>query len=412
MSSWSERCESEHQLYHHRLEKELVLETKYSELTSVSIDGVKDVIKTDEVGDLNIYNYTQCGDDSEDLTKQCRGVIFDGDTLVSRGYVYTEEHVVDDQFSWNDEWKDNMFFRAYEGTTVRLWFLKDTPMLSTNRRIDADNSRWGTKKSFGEMFRERLQSLAIHDKKFREYLNLEKGPVDDVFKHFTDSLDKSYQYTFFIPVEWDSRIVCGPDSRIQLLHVGTFDKDWNLILGKYVGVSHPEQIPYSDNIIEEHVMNADPNDSPGILMYQQNGRPVKFISQRYADLYSLRGNVQSVRFRYLQLRLDRADEFKNLYPEHEESFEEYEVILDTVADEIHSAYVARHVKRRYVYVPKSWFRVMRECHKWHCLDRKQNIVRVEVVKSVMNEQTPTTLNHMIKKWRLEERARSRNLSRE
>ena len=53
-----------------------------------SISDLKDSIeKTDDDGSLQVYSYSYCDNDSSSNLKDCRGLVFNGDTLLFKSFV-------------------------------------------------------------------------------------------------------------------------------------------------------------------------------------------------------------------------------------------------------------------------------------------------------------------------------------
>jgi hypothetical protein len=88
---------------------------------------------------------------------------------------------------------------------------------------------------------------------------------------------------------------------------------------------------------------------------------------------------------------------KYLYPQFIPIFDQYENILYNKAKEINNAYINRFIKKNYVSVPVEDYIVISSIHSWHVSDRTNNKVSIEKVIEVLNEQTPSNLNRMIKK---------------
>ena len=73
-----------------------------------------------------------------------------------------------------------------------------------------------------------------------------------------------------------------------------------------------------------------------------------------------------------------------------------ENVLYDIAVSIYNAYKERFIQKQYRTTPKEQFQVVKTCHEWHKMDRKQNRVSLEKVIEVLNTQSPSNLNHMIK----------------
>ena len=84
------------------------------------------------------------------------------------------------------------------------------------------------------------------------------------------------------------------------------------------------------------------------------------------------------------------------------ALDEYENIMFDIARGIYKAYVQRFIKKNYVTVPREEFAVIRECHSWHLADRAANRISLNQVIRVLNKQSPTHLNHMIRRLKLEQ----------
>lgn len=411
--SFAEKLKEVNSVYHLKMKKQYTFKMKYTDFTTEELEDMENVSKTDEQDELSVYNYSSIKDINDD-TREVRGLIFDKDKIVSRGFMYTPDIVSDSkEFKWDkyieedteNDWSDkNLFFKAYEGATVRLWFSDGKGILSTNRRLDAERSKWGSNKSFGQLFKEGLNHLMETDTHFQEYMKLNvETPSKNVYDDYIESLDKNLQYTFFIPNNKTSRIVCEPDPTITLLHIGTFNKDWNLTLGGYVGIPHPEQVFFSNlSEFNEYMKNVDETKTPGLIMFKQDGSQVKFVSDKYRNLFILRDNVPSIPYRYLQIRSDikKSNKLRKLYPAYCDKFDEYEIYLNLIATEIHGYYCSRYIRKQYVNVAPELYNVMKECHAWHCENRKTNIVTRDMVFTFLGEEKPNKLNKMIKSKRV------------
>jgi hypothetical protein len=90
-----------------------------------------------------------------------------------------------------------------------------------------------------------------------------------------------------------------------------------------------------------------------------------------------------------------------LYPNMSPKFEEYENILYAVAQNIYNSYISRFIKKNWVTVAGEEFNVIRECHSFHEQDRKKNRISLAKVIEILNKQTPTNLNKMIRRFQTE-----------
>ena len=87
-----------------------------------------------------------------------------------------------------------------------------------------------------------------------------------------------------------------------------------------------------------------------------------------------------------------------LYPRFADTFDEYENALYDIARNINNNYIRRFIKKKYVTVPKEEYQVMKACHTWHLEDRAKNRISLRKVIDILNEQTPTNLNKIIRRY--------------
>jgi hypothetical protein len=137
-----------------------------------------------------------------------------------------------------------------------------------------------------------------------------------------------------------------------------------------------------------------------IVFYNGNKDQFKIMNQKYVDLATVRGNEASVKFRYLQLRNDpiKRDSLRGLYLNHCFDFDFYEQCLVNITDVILEAYINRFIRKQYVVLPLEQFIIMSEVHKWYMADKDARKVNRDIVTLKINEQTPVSINRMIKKY--------------
>ena len=98
----------------------------------------------------------------------------------------------------------------------------------------------------------------------------------------------------------------------------------------------------------------------------------------------------------------------HLYPEMTDTFEDIENNIYELVKNIYNAYVQRFIKKRFVTVPTEEFAIVRECHSWHEEDRIMNRINLNKVIEVFNKQTPTSINRMLRRYKIEKEQQSSN----
>lgn len=364
-----------------------------------------------------VYNYKP--EEVNDENKHIRGIIFKDGKLVSRGLEYASEIVYNDEFKQLSELlnelptesKSNVYtekqidklYVCYEGATVRAWFDDDNKFhLSTNKKLDAFSSRWSSDNTFGEHFMSRIIELCYTNKSFHNLVNHYIPQYNSIYVSFIeflrkDSKDNGYQYTFLIPNGEDNRIVCKNNKTPQLLHIATYDKNWNMIIDHDIGIPKPLEIKCRGIELHNYLSTLDYNESPGIISVDNKGTQCKIITKSYKTLSDLRGNVPSIRFRYLQLRNSSdKSEFIKLYQEKETIFKEVEDKLISIIAFTHAVYINRYVHHQFIIVNKDIHNILLKCHNWHKLNKASNIVTMDIMRQFIDKEDPTVLNRLIK----------------
>ena len=385
-----------------------IIEQQVLELSRDLIESMnKDIKLTDSKNGLDLFCYIKCSASDSDLLKKCRGIVFKGDNLIMNGFPYTYELSDDNRLDLecriNDVFNECSFYDSYEGTIIRMFNYDGIWYTSTNRKLDADKSKWSSKDSFGIFFRRALQSEYENNELFRNRISLDESR--DIIERFQETLDDSKQYMFLLLNNEENRIVCQPILRPTVFHVGTFINS-ELNMDENIDIPYPQKHTFNSiEQIYEYVSKIDISKLQGVIVFAPNNVQYKIFNREYAYLYKVRGNEPSIKFRYLQVRKneDYVKLLKELYPNFIKMFEEYENILGAVANFIYTTYVDRFIRRLYVSVPQEEYGVIRSCNEWHLKDRIKNKISLSKVVEFLNQQEATNLNKMIKRYCLEQK---------
>lgn len=376
------------------------------EFNRANIDSLSKFIRlvdTDTSTGLDLYCYIQCEPHDSEIRKQCRGVVFNKDKLIMKGFPYTMEYTQNENLpDINDNITNSFdkcsFYDSYEGSLIRMFYFKDKWYLSTNRKLDAFRSKWASKESFGSFFKKALEYEFENNERLKSNVDFTPGK-DDAIERFQSVLDTNKQYMFLLLNNNENRIVCSAPDKPAIFHVGTF-VNFDLKMDEDVYISYPKKHDFS-NIDElfDYVNNIDYKYLQGVIAFTPGNYQYKIFNQEYHDLYKARGNEPSIKFRYLQVRMNKKynDILHYLYPEYKNSFADYENYIYDIARDITKSYVERFIKKNYVTVPVEEFQVIRECHTWHLLDRLENKININKVIDILNTQPPTNINRMIRK---------------
>jgi len=369
---------------------------------------------TDESTNLELYCYTSCTDEDSILLKKCRGVVFQKDKLIMNAFPYTYEfsHVDTEKIETYIKpiFNNCLFFDSHEGTLLRLFYFETKWFISTHRKLNAFKSKWASSESFGTTFKKALEKEVDRNIEFKNVLSSDTDTDKNILEKFTDFLDKDKQYMFLIEPCVENRIVCQINNDPFIYHVGTFV---NGVLDMNVDckIKHPKQ-HYFNNIEEicNYVNNINYKELQGIICFTPDNFQYKIINNTYLDFFKIRGNEPSLRFRYLNIRLDqeKTNKLYYLYPDSIPMFEEIENSIYNLAKYIYNSYVQRYIRKQFVTVPTEDFFVIRACHSWHEIDRINNRISLNKVIEELNKQTPTNINRMLRRIKNEQNMNTNN----
>lgn len=359
---------------------------------------------TDEQTGLELFCYVHCESTDDVLLHQCRGVVFHKQDIVMQAFPYTVEydHTNHDKITEKigDVFRKCVFYDAHEGALIRMFYFDGRWFTCTHRKLNAFRSKWASRESFGSSFKRALEYEITQNTKLAE--SIPSGD-EGLLERFQTTLKKNSQYMFLIKNCPENRIVCRSPENPTVYHVGTFISG-NLVMTENCNIPHSIKHTFSSvTDLIKHVGNVDIRNLQGIICFAPNNKQYKIMHKDYLDLFNARGNEPSIKFRYIQVRMDNltTDMLYHLYPEMIESFNEIENNIYEIAKNMYSSYVQRFIKKKFVTVPVEDFAVIRECHKWHEEDRLTNRINLDKIITVINQQTPTHINHMIRRFRNE-----------
>jgi hypothetical protein len=393
-------------------ENENDIKNKNKNFTREDVEGLGNLVNLVDSDDnkLDMFCYAKCSPEDNELLKQCRGVIFKGSTLILKAFPFTTEYNhtetknIKEVFANLNDWT---FFESHEGTLVRVFYFENKWYISTHRKLDAFRSKWASRESFGQYFKNALLSEEENNNIFKNSLPTGK---DDILERFQETLDKTKQYMFLIRNSNENRIVSDAPSRPTVYHVGTFING-ELNLKENINIPFPKSLTFNnvDDILD-FMKNVYYTETQGVIAFDiSNNRQVKVVHKDYQTLFNARGNEPSIKFRYLQVRQTKVqDMLFHLYPEMANVFDDYENCLYNISNNIYKAYVDRFIKKQYVTVDKEEFNVIKECHSWHLSDRTCNRVNINKIVDVLNKQSPTSLNRMIHRFKLVQNSQTLN----
>ncbi len=324
----------------------------------------------DSLNDLSIYHYLDCDVNTAEETKQYRGVVMNNEgKTICRSFGYTPEIDESDNELMTSvvepflKQENVRALEAYEATLLRVYFYQDKWYISTCRKLDAFKSKWGSNKSFGEIF---------------------EDIVETSFEQFCENtLDKTKVYCYVIRTYNKNRIVCSGYEAPELFLVGTYD-DGNFDQFNFEKCNVPRVNITSMDELKEHMKSIDPSKSQGVILMNEKGECVKVMKHEYVEAFKLRGNQPNILLRYIELQQEgdakKVETFYNMYPEQKDLIVGFTEVIDDICYYVFRKYRNRFIRKQVSIVPADLYYVIRELHDGYLKDRN-NIVTPERVSS-------------------------------
>lgn len=354
-----------------------------------------------------MYSYQECDRESPVEQQALRGAVFQESKCIAPSFGYNPEYTEDEISRLDQPITNYQFFYSEEGTLLRLFYVSrnDKWYLSTHRKLDAFQSRWGNDQSFGDLF---LDALA--------------GPFPEVPREqrlvqLTNHLSRDSVYVFLLKSHY--RWICTPPDSPQAIHVGTFTPCSEEGAGESSSSSLPSfsfdtthrlpgflaPKPATFATWEEAsnaVKNLDPLTYQGMIGFTASqGAALKLMNAKYQEYTRIRGNESSLLYRYLLVRheVPLVYSLLNLYPERQNWFLAVETSLMQIAFSLHVAYINRYVKKQYVVVPGREYQLLKAFHAHYLADRTNHRITLPVVHSILH-QHPSLTHALIKQqWK-------------
>lgn len=343
----------------------------------------------DNDGNLENYSYIYCDNNSDQNTKSCRGLIYKNGKPFVKAYGYTPTYTMDtlpqeliNVLQYTNNFR---FFYSLEGTLLRLFYndINDQWYLSTHKKLNARLSKWGHSKTFGEIFDSHIS------------------------QDFYNKLNKDYIYLLILTPSKQNRMICNKHFE-QIYHVGTYDKDFNLSYDYDIGLNKPLELKFEDlDQIKKFVDNENWINSNMNVKYQgiivcdiKSQTNIKIYNNTYKKLLDIRGNVPSIKFRYLQLRTDETNNkiFRNIFGDYNEEFNKYESIIKRIGDKLFDIYMLRYIKKQRVLVSHEEHNILKSAHEWHNEDKQNNKMSKTKIYEIIDSKNPVLINSMIKQF--------------
>jgi len=313
----------------------LAIKSKFNELGNVDVNW------KNEWSDLYIMNVSNKSNLNSAFVRKCNGTIFDQNThkVVCYSFpVFLDETEMPLPLP---EGKINME-SMYDGTLMKLFFHPSTGKweTATVKCFDASKSRWSSVKSFHDLFVEAVGkdfNYAGLDRN-KCYIGILIHPENKLVTDYYNGTNSAFKTPMFV-------------------HTGTcnletleFENDYEKLNSNTV--IRPEKFEF-ENVEEMKRVLADNVGQPirpGFVYFDHvSGERYKFMSPRYTEFKTLRGNIQNMKYRLLEMQGNNAviNKFLESFPEYKKLNTEVEQDVAKLATNVfrnYSNYYFKHLK--------------------------------------------------------------------
>ena len=377
------------------------------------------IIVTDMADDMICHHFDYADPSTPYEIRHCRGTIHDqDDVIICRSFGFTPEFPLSDETNIDKyvipflQNKEVFAIHSYEGTLLRVFYYKSKWYISTHKKIDAYNSKWGCDKSFGELFEQAF--------KHRYGIN----PSHNLQEALSSYLDTEHVYIFLLQNYIDNRIVCiaplTPDV-ILLGHVENHDGHEFVLENK----NRVLQIHTKEELINE-VEKVDYQKLQGVILINPKTLEcIKVIHNDYWDYYMLRNNQPSIIYRFIELiqlqnptqRFDSFNQrvinkkvndtcvdvpevqmYMELYAERKHELLKTLHVLDDITSNIYRKYRNRFVRKQVTFVPQEQYYVLKELHELFLKSEKREIVTQDRVLQYLYSLPATRIFYLYSKY--------------
>jgi hypothetical protein len=220
---------------------------------------------------------------------------------------------------------------ALEGTELRLFYFDSAWHLSTRKKLDAFQSKWGAPISHGKIF---VRALDV------QYgIN---------YNNFLNTLNRNYVYTFFLRNYEKNRVVCLAGPYPDLYFTGAFalfeEPDTHRIPLDKFSIRKLPLLCHSDKNSPKEILRkvklTDPLWAQGVFICTPTRR-IKIYNREYTEMARTRGTEECIAQRYISLKFEEDSKKKliDMYPEHAALFDNIENRLASVIDSLAILYM-------------------------------------------------------------------------
>lgn len=290
---------------------------------------------------LVMFKYSQFDSDfMNPLVRECRGIILDEDTFGVVSYAFDKFGNYGEPYCPEIDWKTARVGEKLDGSLCKFVKFPDGNLLvSTNGSIDAFKTGLQDQigcpyKTFGELIVKALElEMTRH------------ALVGDPMSWMSSMLESGKTYMFELTSPWNKIVVPQTETRLNFLGCrdnATFEETY--FTGHPLAKIFRTPAVFPLGSLEDCVTAAKELtlDHEGYVVCDAAFNRVKVKSPMYVSAHYMRSDDGSLSYRRAAelIKENQTDEFLTYFPEYREDFAKMRAALDSLSEEIDSAFAA------------------------------------------------------------------------
>ena len=278
--------------------------------------------------DANLYLVTAKRDETEFTTDLHRGVILEKETNKVVFMCFKDRIEFDEAkpelSNYGLEWSNCQVEESIEGSQIRMYHYGGKWCVATSHCIDAHNSRWG-----GNNFYDLFVDAAT-------FMNWDFSQLDSKYCHL-------------LVMQHPKNVLVNEFTEPKLIHILSRDTSIESCPEAELDIGLPKpkivtQFQSMEELLQDVNTTTNKDKEGYVIKDTQSGKRIKIMSKIYKEMSDLRMNVSSNNMVYHYLMLlakDKVADYLKLYPKDTQRFQEIEVKIEAMIEEIFQQYIRK-----------------------------------------------------------------------
>ena len=289
-------------------------------------------IKIKEDDNFLIFNYDIGANFSDEVVKDCRGIILDKNDFSIACNPFRKFGNYFESYADNIDWSSARVLSKEDGSLIKLFFNKYTSswQWATNSTIDSRNA-------------------TINSLRFKNYFEMLIRA-----DNFYDLRDIDINYTYLFELVGPENQIVLKYNKIHLYHIGTRHNETGQEVNVDIGIEKPKEYKLSNfddclKAIKE--LNKDGLNHEGFVVVDKYYNRIKIKTPEYVAMHHLSNNGETITNKAKVIELLRSDDFNEgellkQYPNYRKVFNHYKSEMARVEKEVddYILYARAHYK--------------------------------------------------------------------